>query len=82
MESSFLSKEAVINVSNQKMAQRDLRCHSKLTYDFLTKKPINRRTVYSWFARKDKCQVSADKYEVFEDNYEDREKWNISIFKL
>ena len=33
-------------------------------------------------ARKDKCQVSADKYEVLEDNYEDREKWNISIFKL
>ncbi|KAF2567429.1 hypothetical protein F2Q68_00024130 [Brassica cretica] len=37
-------------------------------------------TVYAWFARKDKCQVSADKYEVLEDNTEDREKWNISIF--
>ena len=21
-------------------------------------------TVYAWFARKDKCQVSADKYEI------------------
>ena len=29
--------------------------------------------VCAWFARKDKCQVSTDIYEVFEDNYEDRE---------
>ena len=36
--------------------------------------------VYAWFTRKDKCQVSAEKYEVLEDNYEDQEKWNIFIF--
>ncbi|KAG5407636.1 hypothetical protein IGI04_013755 [Brassica rapa subsp. trilocularis] len=35
--------------------------------------------VYAWPTRKDKCQVSADKYGSFEDNYEDREKWKISI---
>ena len=29
--------------------------------------------VYAWFTGKDKCQVSADKSEVFEDNHEDRE---------
>ncbi|KAG5375479.1 hypothetical protein IGI04_040075 [Brassica rapa subsp. trilocularis] len=35
--------------------------------------------VYAWPTRKDKCQVSADKYGSFEDNYEEREKWKISI---
>ena len=67
-------EETVIKVSSQKMAERDLRRDSKPTYDFLTKKPISLMTVYAWFVRKDKCQVSADKYEGFEDNYEDREK--------
>ena len=67
---------------SQKTAQRDLRHDSKPTYNLLTQKLVNRGTSYAWFARKDKCQVSADKYEVLEDNYEDREKWNISIFKL
>ena len=43
---------------------------------------MSRMTVYAWFARKDKCQVSADKYEVFEDNHEDQEKLNTSIFEL
>ncbi|KAG5414559.1 hypothetical protein IGI04_002126 [Brassica rapa subsp. trilocularis] len=43
------------------------------------KTPVNRETVYAWSVRKDKCQVSADKYEVLEDNYEDR-KNGISPF--
>ena len=79
-ESLFLFKETVINAWSQKTAQRDLRYDSKPTLRFLNEKPVNRRTVYAWFARKDKFQVSTDKYEVLKDNYEDREKWNISIF--
>ncbi|KAG5375336.1 hypothetical protein IGI04_039932 [Brassica rapa subsp. trilocularis] len=35
--------------------------------------------VHAWPTRKDKCQVSADKYGSFEDNCEKREKWKISI---
>ncbi|KAG5388361.1 hypothetical protein IGI04_029902 [Brassica rapa subsp. trilocularis] len=46
----------------QKTAQRDLRHDLKPTLLFLNQQPVNRRTVYAWFARKDKCQVSADKY--------------------
>ena len=34
-------------------------------------------TVYAWFVRQDKCQVSADKCEVFEGNREDQK---IGIF--
>ncbi|KAF3595563.1 hypothetical protein DY000_02021554 [Brassica cretica] len=46
------------------MAQRDLRHDSTPTLRFLNQQPVNRRTVYAWFARKDKCQVFADKYEI------------------
>ena len=72
-ESLFLSKEVVINASSRKTAQKDLRHDSKPTLRFLNHQPVNRGTVYAWFKRKDKCQDSADKYEIFEDNYEDRE---------
>ncbi|KAG5373814.1 hypothetical protein IGI04_042869, partial [Brassica rapa subsp. trilocularis] len=34
------------------------------------KLPVNHSIVYAWPTRKDKCQVSADKYGSFEDNYE------------
>ncbi|WZY86646.1 hypothetical protein YC2023_033030 [Brassica napus] len=63
-ESSFLSKEVIINASSRKTAQRDLRHDSKPTLRFLNHQPVNRGKVYAWFARKDKCQVSADKYEI------------------
>ena len=46
------------------MAQRDLRHDSRPNLQFLNQKPVSRMTVYTWSARKDKCQVSADKYEV------------------
>ncbi|KAF2536070.1 hypothetical protein F2Q70_00004756 [Brassica cretica] len=59
-----LSKEAVINASSQKTAQRDLRHDSRPNLRFLDQQPVSRTTVYAWFARKDKCQVSADKYEI------------------
>ncbi|KAF3498584.1 hypothetical protein DY000_02052611 [Brassica cretica] len=59
-----LSKEAVINASSQKTAQRDLRNDSRLNLRFLNQQPVSRMTVYAWFARKDNSQVSADKYEI------------------
>ncbi|KAG5376156.1 hypothetical protein IGI04_040752, partial [Brassica rapa subsp. trilocularis] len=43
------------------------------SYDFPNQKPVNHSLVYAWSTRKDKCQVSADKYGSFEDNCEDRE---------
>ncbi|WZZ34943.1 hypothetical protein YC2023_018344 [Brassica napus] len=59
-----LSKEAVINASSQKTAHRDLRHDSSPNLRFLNQHPVSRMTVYAWFARKDKYQVSADKYEI------------------
>ncbi|KAG5374146.1 hypothetical protein IGI04_042533, partial [Brassica rapa subsp. trilocularis] len=59
-----------INVSSRKTVLRDLRHDSRPISRFLNQKPVNRRTIYAWFSREDKCQ----------DNYEDRKKWNISIF--
>ncbi|KAG5375468.1 hypothetical protein IGI04_040064 [Brassica rapa subsp. trilocularis] len=56
-----------INVSSRNTAQRGLRHDSRPILRFLNQKPVNRRTVYAWFAREDKY------------NYEDRKKWNISI---
>ncbi|KAG5374506.1 hypothetical protein IGI04_042186, partial [Brassica rapa subsp. trilocularis] len=35
---------------------------------FPNQKPVNRSMVLAWPTRKDKCQVSADKYGSFEDN--------------
>ncbi|KAG5378558.1 hypothetical protein IGI04_026400, partial [Brassica rapa subsp. trilocularis] len=35
---------------------------------FPNQKPVNHSMVHAWPARKDKCQVSADKYGSFEDN--------------
>ncbi|KAG5393654.1 hypothetical protein IGI04_023617 [Brassica rapa subsp. trilocularis] len=52
----------VVNVSSRKAAQRDLKHDSRPILRFLNQKPINHSTVYAWFTRKDKCQVSADKY--------------------
>ncbi|KAG5375516.1 hypothetical protein IGI04_040112, partial [Brassica rapa subsp. trilocularis] len=52
--------------SSRKTTQRDLKHDSRPILRFLNEK-------------KDKCQASADKYGSFEDNCEDREKWNISI---
>ena len=49
---------------------------------FPNQKPVNHSMVHAWPTKKDKCQVSADKYGSFEDNCEDREKLNISIFML
>ncbi|KAG5393175.1 hypothetical protein IGI04_023138 [Brassica rapa subsp. trilocularis] len=40
---------------------------------FPNQKPVNHSMVRAWPTRKDKCQVSADKYGSFEDNCEDRE---------
>ncbi|KAG5375547.1 hypothetical protein IGI04_040143 [Brassica rapa subsp. trilocularis] len=57
-----LSKEIVINVSSRKMAHRDLRHDSRPILLFLNQKPVNHSTVYAWSTKKDKCQVSADKY--------------------
>ncbi|KAG5384938.1 hypothetical protein IGI04_036408 [Brassica rapa subsp. trilocularis] len=45
-----------INVSSRNSAQRDLRHNSRPILRFLNQKPVNRRTVYAWFAREDKCQ--------------------------
>jgi len=56
--------EAVINASSRKTAQRDLRHDSKPTLRFFNKQLVNRGMVYAWFVRKDKCQVSADKYKI------------------
>ncbi|KAG5388450.1 hypothetical protein IGI04_029991 [Brassica rapa subsp. trilocularis] len=77
-----LSKEIVVNASSRKTAQRDLKHDSRPILRFLNQKTVNHRTVYTWSTRKDKCQVSADKYGSFEDNCEDRKKWNIYIFML
>ncbi|KAF3569686.1 hypothetical protein F2Q69_00060135 [Brassica cretica] len=49
-----LSKEAVINASSQKTAQRDLRHDSRPSLRFLNQQPVSRMTVYAWFARKDR----------------------------
>ncbi|KAG5392633.1 hypothetical protein IGI04_022596 [Brassica rapa subsp. trilocularis] len=46
---------------------------------YLPKTPVNRKTVYTWFTRKDKCQVSADKYRSLKIIVKIGEKWNISI---
>ncbi|KAG5411092.1 hypothetical protein IGI04_007411 [Brassica rapa subsp. trilocularis] len=59
-----LSKEIVVNALSRKTAQRDLKHDSRPTLRFLNQKPVNRGTIYAWRARKDKCQVSADKYEI------------------
>ena len=56
--------EIVINASSQKTAQRDLRHDSRPNLRFLNQRPVSRITVYASFTRKDKCQVSADKYEI------------------
>ncbi|KAG5410970.1 hypothetical protein IGI04_007289 [Brassica rapa subsp. trilocularis] len=40
---------------------------------FPNQKPVNHSMVRAWPTRKDKCQVSVDKYGSFEDNCEDRE---------
>uniref|UniRef100_A0A0D3ASK0 Uncharacterized protein n=1 Tax=Brassica oleracea var. oleracea TaxID=109376 RepID=A0A0D3ASK0_BRAOL len=61
--SNFTVKTA-INASSEKMAQRDLRHDPRPKLRFLYQQPVSRITVYAWFARKDKCQVSADKYEI------------------
>ena len=61
---SFLSKEAIINALSQKTAQRDLKHDSRPNLRFLKQQPVSRMAVYAWLARKDKCQVSADKYEI------------------
>ena len=45
-------------------AQRDLRHDSRPNLRFLNQQPVSRMTVYTWFARKYKYQVSADKYEI------------------
>ncbi|KAG5397888.1 hypothetical protein IGI04_019702 [Brassica rapa subsp. trilocularis] len=37
---------------------------------FLNQKPVNHNMVHAWPTRKDKCQVSADKYGSFEDNWQ------------
>ncbi|KAG5393516.1 hypothetical protein IGI04_023479 [Brassica rapa subsp. trilocularis] len=37
---------------------------------FLNQKPVNHSMVRAWPTRKDKCQVSADKYGSFEDNWQ------------
>ncbi|KAG5384656.1 hypothetical protein IGI04_036126 [Brassica rapa subsp. trilocularis] len=49
-------KEIVINILSRKRAQRDLRHDSRPNLRFFNQKPVNRRTVYAWCARKDKCQ--------------------------
>uniref|UniRef100_A0A0D3A4D5 Uncharacterized protein n=1 Tax=Brassica oleracea var. oleracea TaxID=109376 RepID=A0A0D3A4D5_BRAOL len=59
-----LSKETVINASSRETAQRDLRHDSWPNLRFLNQQPVNRMSVYAWSAREDKCQVSADKYEI------------------
>ncbi|KAF3563108.1 hypothetical protein DY000_02014495 [Brassica cretica] len=59
------SKEAVINASSRKTARRDLRHDSRPDLGFLNQHPVNHMSVYAWFAREDKCQVSADKYEIW-----------------
>ena len=68
-------------MSSRKTAQRglkhELEAHPTI---FPNQKPVNHSMVHAWPTRKDKCQVFADKYGSFEDNCEDREKWNISIF--
>nr|VDD23873.1 unnamed protein product [Brassica oleracea] len=60
--------ETVINALSQKTAQRDLRHDSRPNLRFLNQQSVSRMTVYAWFARKNKCQVScqvsADKYEI------------------
>ncbi|WZZ49275.1 hypothetical protein YC2023_049382 [Brassica napus] len=40
---------------------------------------MSRMAVYAWFARKDKYQVSADKYEILKIIMKIGKKWNISI---
>ena len=64
---------------NNKLIQR---IQSEQCTEDTMRKPISLMTVYAWFIRQDKCQVSADKCKVFEYNHEDRKKWNISIFEL
>ncbi|KAG5384892.1 hypothetical protein IGI04_036362 [Brassica rapa subsp. trilocularis] len=61
-------RELVVNVSSRKTAQRDLKHDSRPILRFLNQKPVNHNTVYAWSTRKDKFQVSADKYGSFEDN--------------
>ena len=67
----FFIEEIVINVSRPKT---QLKAHLR----FLNRKFISLITVYDWFVR----QVSANKYEVSEDNHEDQENWNISVLEL
>ncbi|KAG5397688.1 hypothetical protein IGI04_019502 [Brassica rapa subsp. trilocularis] len=57
-----LSKELVVNVSSRKTAQRDLKHDSRPILRFLNQNSVNHSTVYAWSTRKDKCQVSTDKY--------------------
>ncbi|KAG5383130.1 hypothetical protein IGI04_034600 [Brassica rapa subsp. trilocularis] len=56
LKTSIKLCEVVINVSSRKTAHKDLRHDSRPNLRFLNQKPVNRRTVYAWFARKDKCQ--------------------------
>ena len=59
-----LSNEVAVNAVSRKTAQRDLKHDLRPILRLLNQKPVNRSAVYTWRARKDKCQVSADKYEI------------------
>ncbi|KAG5400057.1 hypothetical protein IGI04_014664 [Brassica rapa subsp. trilocularis] len=63
---SMLSPEdqAVINALSQKTAQGDLRHDSMPNLRFFNQLPVSRVTVYTWFARKDKCQGRRGKAET------------------
>ncbi|KAG5388545.1 hypothetical protein IGI04_030086 [Brassica rapa subsp. trilocularis] len=59
----------VVSASSRETAQKGLKHDSRPILRFLNPKPVNHSTVYAWSTRKDKCQVSADKYGSFEDNW-------------
>ncbi|KAG5384192.1 hypothetical protein IGI04_035662, partial [Brassica rapa subsp. trilocularis] len=47
---------------------------------FLNQKPVNHSMVRAWPTRKDKCQVSADKYGSFEDNWQKSKSSDLGNF--
>ncbi|WZZ26533.1 hypothetical protein YC2023_009934 [Brassica napus] len=57
-EKKRAKRKTVINASSQKTAQRSLRHDSRPNLRFLNQQPVSCMTVYAWFARKDKCQIS------------------------
>ncbi|KAG5374517.1 hypothetical protein IGI04_042169, partial [Brassica rapa subsp. trilocularis] len=82
-KSSIKLCDVVINISSRKTAQRDLRHDSRSILRFFNQKPVNRRTVYAWRAKKDKCHKTKSVNRPWREYIRSprREAWGEALFK-